>query len=61
MSHSHGKQLIPRHLKFPIFILGLFIMIGGSLVIERLGLPVEAVAGTAALGFVLFFLGIVLE
>lgn len=58
---SHTKQLIPRQLKFPIFILGLFIMIGGSLVVEHFGLSVDAIAATVALGFVLFFLGIALE
>ena len=61
MSHAHGKQLVPRNMKYPIFILGLFIMIGGGLVVQRLGLPLDAEVATVGLGFILFFLGIVIE
>jgi hypothetical protein len=58
---SHGKQLVSKEMKYPIFILGLFIMIGGGLAVQRLGLPLNAEVATVALGFILFFLGIVLE
>ena len=58
---SHEKGLVSRQLKFPIFILGLFIMIVGAVVVTHFGLPVDAIAATVALGFILFFLGIVLD
>jgi hypothetical protein len=48
-------------MKYPIFILGLFIMIGGGLATQHLGLPTSAIAATVTVGFILFFLGIVLE
>ena len=61
MSHAHGKRLVAREMKYPIFILGLFIMIGGGLATQHLGLPTSAIAATVTVGFILFFLGIVLE
>lgn len=54
-------KLVARELKFPIFILGLFVMICGSLVVQHLGFPVSAIAATVGVGFILFFLGIVLD
>jgi hypothetical protein len=61
MSHAHGKQLVSRDLKYPIFILGLFLMIGGGLAVQRLGLPLDVEVATVAVGFILFFIGIVIE
>jgi hypothetical protein len=61
MRLSHTKSLVSRQLKFPIFILGLFIMIVGAVTVTHFGLPVDAIAATVALGFILFFLGIVLD
>ncbi len=60
MSHSQSKRLVSREMKYPIFILGLFIMIGGGLAVERLGLPLNAEVATVVIGFILFFLGIVI-
>jgi uncharacterized membrane protein YGL010W len=48
-------------MKYPIFILGLFVMIAGGLAVERLGLPLNAEVATMVVGFILFFLGIVIE
>lgn len=57
---SHTKHIVSREMKYPIFILGLFVMIVGGLAVQHLGLPVDATVATVTLGFILFFLGIVL-
>ena len=61
MSHSKSKHLISREMKFPIFILGMFIIIGGGLTVQHLGLSVSIETATVVLGFILVFLGIVIE
>ena len=44
-----------------MFILGMFIIIAGGLAVQRLGLSVSVETATVVLGFVLVFLGIVIE
>ncbi|MHB1869167.1 MAG: hypothetical protein ACYCPP_09520 [Nitrososphaerales archaeon] len=48
-------------MKYPIFLLGMFIIIAGGIVVQHLGAPVSTEAATVTLGFVLVVLGLVIE
>ena len=48
-------------MKYPIFLLGMFIIIAGGIAVQHLGAPVSTEAATVALGFVLVVLGLVIE
>jgi len=59
--HSHEKNIIPRSLKYPLFFLGLLVIIGGVLGAQQLKLPLDAEIAAAVAGSVILVLGIVLE
>jgi len=48
-------------MKYPIFLLGMFIIIVGGIGVQHLGLPVSTEVATVALGFVLVVLGLLIE
>lgn len=50
-----------RELKYPIFLLGLIVMIAGGLFVARYAYTLYAEVATIAVGFVLVIIGIVLE
>ncbi|MDG6997135.1 MAG: hypothetical protein JRN52_14535 [Nitrososphaerota archaeon] len=55
------KHYLPHAIKYPLFFLGLLVLIGGGVGVQMAGLPLMAEVSTAVVGFVLLFLGIVLE
>jgi hypothetical protein len=59
--HEHGSRIIPRSFKYPLFFLGLLVMIGGGLASIGLSLPESTEVGVIAVGFILVMLGIILE
>lgn len=58
---SQKNRFALRELKYPLFLLGLVIMIVGGLTVQHLALPLAAEVATEVVGFVLLFLGIILE
>lgn len=58
---SEERHDAKRELKYPLFILGLIVMIAGGLVVARMAYSLEAEAVTIAVGFVLMLIGIVLD
>ena len=60
MPHSE-RHLIPKGLKYPLFFLGLIIMIGGGLAVQVLTLPFEVAEIAGAVGFIVLILSIVLN
>ncbi len=48
-------------MKYPLFILGLVVMIAGGLVVTRYAYSLDAEVITIAVGFVLMVAGILLE
>jgi len=62
LSHQkHGKRILPHDFKYPLFLLGLVIIILGGVGGIKLGLSTDQDVAIAAVGFVVMFLGIVLE
>jgi hypothetical protein len=62
LSHQkHGKRILNHDFKYPLFLVGLLIIVGGGLGGIKLGLGIDQDVGIAAVGFVIMFLGIVLE
>jgi len=63
MSHhqTHGRRILPHSLKYPLFFLGLLIIIVGGLGVQKIGAPLNVQVATAAAGFIIMILGIVLE
>ncbi|MGI0092291.1 MAG: hypothetical protein ACREBS_11340 [Nitrososphaerales archaeon] len=59
--HQHGKHIIPRSAKYPMFFFGLLIIIAGGLAVPHLGMSETVEVATVVAGFILMFLGIVLE
>jgi len=57
----HGKRILPHDFKYPLFLVGLLIIVGGGLGGIKLGLGVYRDAAIAAVGFVVMLLGIILE
>ncbi|MDG7001027.1 MAG: hypothetical protein JRN15_18180 [Nitrososphaerota archaeon] len=55
------KHYLPHSLKYALFFLGLLVLIVVGVGVQMAGLPLAAQAATAVAGFVLLFLGIVLE
>ncbi|MHB8567709.1 MAG: hypothetical protein ACYC7D_14750 [Nitrososphaerales archaeon] len=55
----HAKHYIPKSLKYPIFFLGLLVIIVGGLGAQQLKLPLEASIATASVGFILLLISIV--
>ena len=55
------RNVIKRSLKYPLFFLGLLIIIGGEIGAVQLGLHLNAEIIIAVAGFIVFLLGIVLE
>lgn len=55
------KHYLPHSMKYPLFFLGLLVLIVVGVGVQMAGLPLAAQAATAVVGFVLLFLGIVLE
>ncbi len=56
-----SRRAATKELKYPLFLIGLAVMICGGVGIEHYGLPLNALVGTVVVGFILMFLGIVLE
>ncbi len=62
MSHQkHGKRILPHDFKYPLFLVGLLIIVGGGLAGIKEGLAAYQDLAIAAVGFILMFLGIILE
>lgn len=62
MSHQkHGRRILPHDLKYPMFFLGLLVIIGGGLGGIKMGLGTFQDVGIAVVGFLIMLLGIVLE
>jgi hypothetical protein len=57
----HGKRILPHDFKYPLFFLGFLIIIAGGLGGIRLGLGIYEDVAIATVGFVILFLGIILE
>ncbi|MDG7000046.1 MAG: hypothetical protein JRN15_13135 [Nitrososphaerota archaeon] len=58
---SETKHSSRRAMKYPLFILGLVVMIAGGLVVTRYAYSLDAEVITIAVGFVLMVAGILLE
>lgn len=58
---SETKHSSRREMKYPLFLLGLVVMIAGGLAVARYAYTLDAEVITIAVGFVLMFIGIVLE
>jgi len=62
LSHpKHGKRILPHDFKYPLFLIGLLIIVGGGLAGIKEGFAVSQDLGIAAVGFVIMTLGIILE
>lgn len=62
MSHQrHGRRILPHDLKYPLFLVGLVIVIAGGVGGIKMGLSTNTDAAIAVVGFVVMFLGIILE
>ena len=61
MGHRTEKEIVPRSFKYPMFFLGLLIMIVGGLGAVKLDLSIQLEALIVAVGFLVLLLGIVLE
>jgi hypothetical protein len=62
LSHQkHGKRILPHDFKYPLFLLGLFIIVAGGLGGIKLGLGTNQDVAIAVVGFVIMALGIILE
>lgn len=58
---SETKSNSRREMKYPLFLLGLLVMIAGGLVVSRYAYSLDAEVATMAVGFALMFIGIVLD
>jgi hypothetical protein len=54
-------RILPHRFKYPLFLLGLFVIIAGGVGGIKLGLGADEEVGLAAVGFLIMMLGIVLE
>jgi len=62
LSHQkHGKRILNHDFKYPLFLLGLLVIIGGGVGSVKLGLGVYQDVAIVAVGFFVMFLGIILE
>jgi len=62
LSHPHhGKRILPHDFKYPLFLFGLVVIIGGDLGATRIGLGLYQEVAISAVGFLIMFLGIILE
>ena len=62
MSHqNHGKRFLPHDFKYPLFLLGLVVIILGDLGATQIGLGIYDEVAISAVGFFVMFLGIILE
>jgi hypothetical protein len=55
-----GKHFMPKELKYPLFFLGLFLIIGGGLATIRLDMSLAASEAVAAVGFIVLTISIIL-
>jgi hypothetical protein len=60
-SRSKGRYFGIREAKYPLFLLGLVVIIAGGLSAQHFAMPLFVDVATVVVGFVLLFLGIVLE
>jgi hypothetical protein len=58
---KHGKRILPHDFKYPLFLIGLLLIVGGGLGGIKMGLGVYQDVAIAASGFVVMLLGIILE
>ncbi len=62
MSHqNHGKRILPHDFKYPLFLLGLVVIIVGDIGATKVGLGLYQELAISAIGFLIMVLGIVLE
>jgi len=62
VSHeNHGKRILPHEFKYPLFLIGLAVIILGDLTATKIGLALSQEIVISALGVLIMFLGIVLE
>jgi len=62
LSHAnHGKRILPHDLKYPLFLVGLAIIIFGGIGGVKVGLRTYEDVAIAVVGFVVMLLGIILE
>lgn len=64
MSHhqeTRGRRFVPHVIKYPLFLLGLVIIIVGGVTGIKLGLGTTDEATIAVVGFVMMILGIIAE
>jgi hypothetical protein len=52
---------LPHDLKYPLFLIGLLIIVAGGVGGIQMGLSIDEDASIALAGFVVMFLGIILE
>jgi len=55
-----GKHFMPKDLKYPLFFLGLLIIIGGGLATIKLNMGLTASEAVAAIGFIVLMISIIL-
>lgn len=56
-----GRHAMPKILKYPLFFIGMLIIIGGGLGSQMLGLPLTATEIAAVVGFILLIISIVIN
>jgi len=62
LSHQrHGKRILPHDFKYPLFLIGLVIIIAGGIGGIKVGLGTDQDVALVAVGFLIMFLGIILE
>ena len=55
-----GKHFMPKELKYPLFFLGLLLIIGGGLATIKLDMGLAASEAVAAVGFIVLMISIIL-
>lgn len=56
---THHKHYMPKMLKYPLFCIGLLILVFGELGANFMGLPVDSAVGVGAVGFIVLMISIV--
>jgi len=59
--HNHGKRILPHDFKYPLFLLGLFVIVAGGVGGIKMGIDTNDEVAITVVGFVMMFLGIILE
>jgi uncharacterized membrane protein len=56
-----SKQLMPKRLRYPIFLLGLVVILGGSIETYAIHAGTPIIAAVVAVGFLLLFLSVAIR